>query len=408
MLAMILCGFVAVLTPLSALADVPTTLPATQPAPTLISSDARTLLDAVDAAYGKLKSLELAGTMSQDIRVDGRRRAGSASFTSSFLAPNFFRHQVKGNMECGSTGQKAFSYLERMRLYTLADAPKERTSLDELPQPMEALIDPSLMLTIAAVPSAALSRNATDISKGGDAAVDGAAFPTLVVKQKTGVVLTLLLDPRTHLVHRALTDARGELEAKGSRNVESALLTIDYTTVAPGADLKGEQFAWAPPEGARDAAARHGQGEEMGASALEGKAAPDFKLSGLDDKQVSLADLKGSVVIVDFWATWCPPCRASLPHLDETYAKFKGDGLKVYAINVGEEKQQVQAFVDKTKLAVPVLLDSDSAVLQKYEGSGIPETVVIGKDGKIRKVLVGFGPGSEDEIVAAVKAAMAE
>ena len=156
----------------------------------------------------------------------------------------------------------------------------------------------------------------------------------------------------------------------------------------------------------RGGAARPGGRD--GRQALEGKAAPDFKLTGLDDKQVSLADLKGSVAVVDFWATWCPPCRASLPHLDETYQKFKGDGLKVYAINVGEEKQQVQAFVEKTKLAVPVLLDSDSSVLQKYQGSGIPETVVIGKDGRIRKVLVGFGEGSEDQIVAAVKAAMAE
>ena len=94
-------------------------------------------------------------------------------------------------MECGSTGEKAFSYLERMRLYTLAEAPKERTPLEKLPQPMEALIDPSLMLTIADVPSAALSRSATDISKGADSTVDGAAFPTLVVKQKTGIVLTL-------------------------------------------------------------------------------------------------------------------------------------------------------------------------------------------------------------------------
>ncbi len=385
----------------------PTSQPSTA-SPTAVSADARKLLDEVDAAYGKLTTLDLAGTISQDVRVDGRKREGSADFTSSFLAPNFFRHEVKGNMLCGSTGEKVFSYLERQGLYTLTDAPKERTTVDKLPSPIDALIDPSLMLAIAQVPSAALTRSATDVSTGDAATIEGVAFPTLVVREKNGDVLTLLFDPKTHLLRRALTDARGQLEAKGDANVESALLTINYATVTPGADLKSEQFAWTPPQGARDAAAHRGPAAEMDASPLEGKDAPDFKLAGLDDKQVSLADLKGSVAIVDFWATWCPPCRASLPHLDETYAKLKGDGLKVYAINVGEEKQVVQAFVDQTKLAVPVLLDTDSSVLPKYGEGAIPETVVIGKDGKIRKVFIGFDPDTEEKIVAAVKDAMAQ
>jgi len=347
--------------------------------------------------------------MSQDVRVAGRIHQGTASFTSSFLAPNFFRHEVKGNLLCGSTGDKAFSYNERMRLFAVSDAPKGRTAIDKLPSPMPLFLDPSLMLTIAEVPSASLAADATEISKGADAMIDGVACPALVVKQKNGAVLTLLFDPQTHLLHRALTDARGQLEAKGNTNVESALLTVDYGTVVPGADLKSAQFAWAPPEGARDAAAQPAPGGEMEANALEGKDAPDFKLPGLDDKPVSLADVKGSVTILDFWATWCGPCRASLPHLADLYANLKGDGLKVYAVNFAEDKPTVQAFVEQSKLAVPVLLDIDGAVSQKYGANdGIPETVLIGKDGKVRKVFVGFGPGAEDQITAAVKAALAE
>jgi peroxiredoxin/outer membrane lipoprotein-sorting protein len=396
--------------PATAPAAAPATQPATAPAATAsVSADARALLDTIDAAYGKLTSLDMAGSISQDIRVGGRNRKSEMAFTSSFMAPNYFRHEVKGNMVCGSTGEKAFSYLEKQRLYTLADAPKARAPMSNIPAPVPSLVDPSLGLAIADVPSAGMIDSASDISKSSDTTVDGAAYPTLVVREKSGEVMTLLFDPKTSFLHRVLIDARPMLEAKGLKNIEAATLTVDYTTVTAGADLKSEQFAWTPPEGARDAATVHGPGGEMAeANTLEGKAAPDFKLAGLDDKQVALADLKGSVAIVDFWATWCPPCRASLPHLADVYAKYKDAGLKVYAIDCKEDKQTVQGFVDQTKLAVPVLLDTEGSVSEKYDANAIPETVVIGKDGKIRKVLVGFSPDTEEQLIAAVKAAMAE
>ena len=80
----------------------------------------------------------------------------------------------------------------------------------------------------------------------------------------------------------------------------------------------------------------------------------------------------------------------------------------MYAVNVAEDKPAVQAFVEQTKLAVPVLLDTDGSVSQKFQADAIPETVLIGKDGKIRKIFVGFTPETEDQILAAAKAALAE
>jgi peroxiredoxin len=145
-------------------------------------------------------------------------------------------------------------------------------------------------------------------------------------------------------------------------------------------------------------------GHGAAAAAMEGKPAPDFKLKAADGKDVSLADLKGSVVILDFWATWCGPCRASLPELDKIYTGLKGKGLKAYAVNLREEKDTVEKFVDQTKLGIPVLYDTEGQTADKYGVTGIPQTVVIGKDGNVKKVVV--GSGTHDIVRKAVEDAL--
>jgi peroxiredoxin len=162
---------------------------------------------------------------------------------------------------------------------------------------------------------------------------------------------------------------------------------------------------WSPPQGARDlvetAAADDGSGGK--ASVLEGKEAPAFSLKDMSGKTVSLNELRGKVVVLDLWATWCPPCRLSLPHLDKLYAEMNGRPVAVYAVNIQEEKDDVQKFIEITKLQTPVLLDSDGAVGQKYHADAIPQTVVIGRDGKVAKVIPGFDP---DKTPAELKAAV--
>ncbi len=146
--------------------------------------------------------------------------------------------------------------------------------------------------------------------------------------------------------------------------------------------------------------------QDAPAMALVGKPAPDFKLEGLDGKEVHLADLKGSVVVLDFWATWCGPCVQSMPHLDELYKAESPKGLKVFAVNQEEDKDTVQGFLKSRNLTVPALLDKDGQVGQAYEANAIPQTVIVGKDGKVRKVFIGYGMDTGDQIRKEVEAAM--
>jgi len=145
-------------------------------------------------------------------------------------------------------------------------------------------------------------------------------------------------------------------------------------------------------------------------SALEGKPAPDVSLKTLDGKDVKLSDQKGSVVLMDFWATWCPPCRKSLPHVQELSAdkELAAKGLKVWAVNAHEQADKVTDFVKKNNYSFSIPMDASGATMKEYMIQGIPTTVIVGRDGNIKKVFIGYGDDSAEQVKKAVEAALAE
>ena len=111
--------------------------------------------------------------------------------------------------------------------------------------------------------------------------------------------------------------------------------------------------------------------------------APAFTLSGLDGRSHALADYAGRVVIVNFWASWCPPCRAEMPSLNRASAALQGKGVTMLAINAGEDRAAVAAFVGDHPIAFPVLLDSDGEAGTRWAVKGLPTTFVIDRAGRI-------------------------
>src|SRR5688572_12049406 len=144
-------------------------------------------------------------------------------------------------------------------------------------------------------------------------------------------------------------------------------------------------------------------------SELEGKPAPDVVLKTLDGKDFKLSALKGDVVVLDFWATWCPPCRKSLPHLqalNDDKARAE-KGLKVFAVNAREKKDVVEKYMKDNTLSFTVPMDAAGDSLKAYQVQGIPTTVVVGRDGNVKKVFVGFGgEASEKALDAAIDEAL--
>ena len=117
--------------------------------------------------------------------------------------------------------------------------------------------------------------------------------------------------------------------------------------------------------------------------------APALTLAALDGKKISLDDLRGQVVLVNFWATWCPPCRAEMPEIQNAYEKYRAQGFTVLGVDVAEDEATVASFVQEFKLTFPILLDRDTSVTKRYQVNGLPTTFFIGRDGVIRAVNLG-------------------
>ena len=141
-------------------------------------------------------------------------------------------------------------------------------------------------------------------------------------------------------------------------------------------------------------------------SALIGKPAPDFILRDLRGNQVSLSDFRGQPVVLNFWATWCMPCRAEIPYLDTLYTKYKGQGLVILGANTETDYMKVKRFA-QARISYTVLLDG-STQAEGYEIRGIPCTYYINRKGIVRDCSVGFAPGDEALIEEKIKKLLAD
>ena len=128
-------------------------------------------------------------------------------------------------------------------------------------------------------------------------------------------------------------------------------------------------------------------------AAAEGRAAPDFLLRALDGSALHLSDLQGKPLLVNFWASWCPPCRAETPDLIKTYEQHKVDGLVVVGVNLREADERVRSFTDDYGITYPVALDRGGEVARTWRiggpNQGLPSSYFIDRHGVVQKVVFG-------------------
>ncbi len=136
--------------------------------------------------------------------------------------------------------------------------------------------------------------------------------------------------------------------------------------------------------------------------------APQFTLDSRAGPKISLAQYKGQVVMLNFWASWCGPCRQEMPLLESIYKKYNKLGFTLIGVNVEPDSKAAEGFLKQTAVSFPVIYDKDSTVSKAYDVAGMPSTVIIDRKGNIRVLHRGYKPGDENEYLDSIRTLVRE
>ncbi len=136
--------------------------------------------------------------------------------------------------------------------------------------------------------------------------------------------------------------------------------------------------------------------------------APDFTLKSKDNGNIKLSENRGNIVLVNFWASWCGPCRQELPAMEALYQEYADLGFEILAVNVDDEESKADVLLDDIEVTFPVLYDTKGDVSKLYDVNAMPTTVLIDRDGNQRLVHLGYREGDEKKYEKAIKLLMRE
>ena len=143
-------------------------------------------------------------------------------------------------------------------------------------------------------------------------------------------------------------------------------------------------------------------------AAADSTAAPAFSLPNKAGETIDLGKLKGQVVMLNFWASWCGPCRTEMPLMDQIYKKYSAAGFTLLGVNVDTDSSDAQKFLSQVPVSFPIAFDRDNKVSKLYEVSAMPSTVFIDRKGNVRSLHRGYKPGDEAEYLAQIRALLKE
>jgi peroxiredoxin len=146
----------------------------------------------------------------------------------------------------------------------------------------------------------------------------------------------------------------------------------------------------------------------LASSGLEGQVAPDFALKSSTGENLRLSEYRGDVVMINFWATWCGPCRQEMPLLDELYTRYERVGFSLLGVNIDDDSRRAMQMIEDLGVSFPVLFDARKEVSELYEVEAMPVTVLVDREGNVRHVHHGYKPGYEDKYLDQVRSLLRE
>lgn len=146
----------------------------------------------------------------------------------------------------------------------------------------------------------------------------------------------------------------------------------------------------------------------LASSGLTGQPAPDFALKSSTGANLRLSEYRGDVVMINFWATWCGPCRQEMPLLDELSSRYERVGFKLLGVNIDDDSNRAMAMIEELGVSFPVLFDARKEVSKMYDVSAMPVTVIVDREGTVRYVHHGYKPGYEEKYLDQVRSLLRE
>jgi len=146
----------------------------------------------------------------------------------------------------------------------------------------------------------------------------------------------------------------------------------------------------------------------LASSSLEGQEAPDFVLKSATGENLRLSEYRGDVVMINFWATWCGPCRQEMPLLDDLYGRYQRVGFNLLGVNIDDDSRRAMQMVEELGVNFPVLFDETKDVSRLYRVEAMPVTVLVDREGRVRHVHHGYKPGYEEKYLTQIRSLLRE
>ena len=348
------------------------------------AQEADNLPDRVIARYSGYQNIEVSGTLELSLVENGKPQSHRSEFKSWFNSDGFW-HEMSNQPLLARNKDKAYVYFPDKNVFMANDVAEGRLVYEKLPSSQKQILqeqNPLLALAISEDPKTLLTS-----LLGKEIKTQGAVMTGAVKRGDLELSAALEVDPQTLVMKRYEIDLTPYMAKNGRPDLSNVKLAVTYNP--PTVDSKKNFTVFTPPGDARRV--------ESSTLLATGKPAPDFTLQDLKGEKVTLSRLKGRVVILDFWATWCGPCRAAMPELNRLYDVFKEKDVIILACNQQEDKETVEKFMKENKLNFRALLDSERKAAEQYNVEGIPTTILIDQKGLVRSTDVGF-PGTLDEL----------
>jgi peroxiredoxin/outer membrane lipoprotein-sorting protein len=356
------------------------------------------ILNQVAQTYKGLQSYQFVATQSTAIMARGVQQSAETHLALAAVKPDKYRLTFKDDSKeiiLVADGETTWTYMPKLKQYTKQQAAMSGDD-DENDGEQADTLTIALRALVLFYENVARYGPSAMLAKDERVKVGGDRIDCYVVRfQSAKSQHQLWVDKERFVVVRHLEVAR--------QTMNGVLVEVQINTNWKEAEIKmppaNDLFSFNPPSNAAEVQALNLPGERV---LLTGKNAMDFELKDIQGAQVRLSDYRGKIVLLDFWATWCPPCRKELPSIEKLHREFAGKDVVVLGIN-DEDSGTVKGFLKKNEYTLPTLMDSKKNVHRMYGARAIPTVIVIDRNGVIRVHYI--GGRSEAELMAALKTA---